>query len=133
MFSYPVTVEFEDIDSYGIAHHTKIIAYLERARVHFFAENKIDFNNFQYGLVLRNMNIQFKQPLLMMDKVNVELRVKYIDKLRFEWDYKIVKNGKTAVSAAIEQVVIDINLKKIVPIPEDIKSMLEKILIIENE
>ncbi|MBN2545226.1 MAG: acyl-CoA thioesterase [Spirochaetes bacterium] len=129
MYSYPVTVEFEDVDSYNITHHTKLIAYLERARVHFFADNNIDLNNFQYGLVLRNMNIQFKQPLFLMDKVNVELRVKYIDKLRFEWDYKIVKNAKTAVSAAIEQVVIDVNTKKIVPIPEKIKSMLEKILI----
>jgi len=133
MYSYPVTVEFEDVDSYSIAHHTKIIAYLERTRVHFFADNKIDFNNFQYGLVLRNMNIQFKLPLFMMDKVIVELRVKYIDKLRFEWDYKIMKNGKAAVSAAIEQVVIDINSKKVIPIPENIKSMLEKIKIKENE
>lgn len=131
MYIYPVSVEFEDIDSYGIAHHTKIIAYLERARVHYFADNKIDINSFKYGLVLRNMNIQFKEPLFMLDKVDVELQVKSIDRLRFEWLYKIKKNGKNAVIAVIEQVVIDTELKKLVQIPESIKALLEKIKVNE--
>ena len=129
MYNFPVTIEFEDVDSYGIAHHTKIIAYLERARVHFFEENKLDINSISFGLVLTNMNIQFKRPLLMLDRVNVELRVNKIDKIRFEWDYTIKKEDKIAVKASIEQVIIDVASKKIIPIPDEIKSILESILI----
>lgn len=127
MYEMPVTVEFEDIDSYNIAHHTKIIAYLERARVHFFADNGIDLNNLEHGVVLVNLNIRFKRPLLILDNVKVELRVKEIEKIRFIWDYKIIKDKKVAVSAEIEQVVIDKKSKKIIPIPEKLKVLLEKI------
>ena len=127
MYNYPVTVEFEDVDSYGIAHHTKTIAYLERARVHFFDDNKINLNSLAYGVVITNMNIKFKFPLLLMEKINVELRVKRIEKYKFEWDYKILKENKVAVYANIEQVVIDITKKNIIPIPPQIKSILTTI------
>ena len=129
MYNFPVTVEFEDVDSYGIAHHTKIIAYLERARVHFFEDNKLDINSISYGLVLTNMNIQFKRPLLMMDRINVELQVNKIDRIRFEWNYTIKKDDKVAVKASIEQVIIDVSSKKIIAIPDEIKRLLESILI----
>ncbi len=36
-FSIPITVEFEDADSYKIAHHAKLVSYLERARVRYFS------------------------------------------------------------------------------------------------
>ncbi|MCK4797468.1 MAG: acyl-CoA thioesterase [Spirochaetes bacterium] len=129
MYSYPVNVEFEDVDTYGIAHHTKIIAYLERARVHFIADNNIDLNSLSYGIVLTNMNIKFKLPLLMLEKINIELRVKKIDKFKFEWDYIIKKEGKVVIRANIEQVVIDIATKKIIIIPSEMRKVLETILI----
>ena len=127
MYNYPITVEFEDVDSYGIAHHTKIIAYLERARVHFLTDSKVDINSIPYGIVLINLNIQFKLPLIMVEKIDVELRVKKIENVRFEWDYIIKKQGKTAVTATIEQVVIDLSTKKIIPIPDEFRRLLDKI------
>jgi acyl-CoA thioester hydrolase len=129
MFKYPVTVEFEDVDSYGIAHHTKLIAYLERARVHFITSSKFDINSLPYGIVLVNMNIEFKIALTMLDKVDVELRVKKIENVRFEWDYKIIKEGKTAVKATIQQVTIDLATKRVIPIPDEFKALLSTILI----
>lgn len=129
MYIYPVTVEFEDIDSYSIAHHTKIIAYLERARVHFFIDNNFDINSFQYGLIITNMHIQFKIPLLMMEKIEIILQIKKIDKIRFEWLYTIKKKDKTAVIATIEQVLINKETKKIIAIPDEIKNLFNTILI----
>ena len=41
MYSYPVTVEYEDVDSYDIVHHPKVLYYFERARVRFFYDNDI--------------------------------------------------------------------------------------------
>lgn len=129
MYIYPVTVEFEDIDSYNIAHHTKIIAYLERARVHFFNDNNFDLKEIDHGLVLINMNINFKLPLLMLDKVNIELAVAKIDRVKFTWDYTIKKGDKIALKASVEQAVIDINTKKIIEIPQKTRILLESILI----
>jgi len=43
-YTFQVTVEFEDVDSYKIAHHTRLIAYLERARVHFLTDLGFDLH-----------------------------------------------------------------------------------------
>ncbi len=129
MYQYPVTVEFEDIDSYNIAHHTKIIAYLERARVHFFNDNGFDLQTLDHGLVLVNMDINFKRPLLMLDKVIIELAVSKIDRVRFTWDYTIKKDDRIAVKAYIEQAVIDIASKRLINIPEKTRQLLETIII----
>jgi acyl-CoA thioester hydrolase len=129
MYNYPETVEFEDIDSYGIAHHAKIITYLERARVHFFLDNEIDVKSIDFGLVLIKMNVQFKQPLLMMDKINIQVSIVRIEKFRFEWEYKIIKNEKICIIANVEQVLIDLKTKKIIQIPDSFKDLLLKILI----
>jgi YbgC/YbaW family acyl-CoA thioester hydrolase len=130
MYNYPETVEFEDIDSYGIAHHAKIITYLERARVHFFLDNEIDVKSIDFGLVLVNLNVQFKQPLLLMDKIDIQVTVIKIEKYRFEWEYKIIKNNKICIIANVEQVLIDLKTKKIIQIPDSFKKLLSKILII---
>jgi YbgC/YbaW family acyl-CoA thioester hydrolase len=132
MYKYNVNVEFEDVDSYGIAHHTKLISYLERARVHFFTDKKFDVRSTPYGLILVDINIQFKIPLLLMDSAEVQLKVKRIDRVRFQWDYKIIKDGKIAVQAEITQVVIEIQSKKLIPIPSDLREILETILITGN-
>ena len=129
MYNYNETVEFEDVDSYGIAHHTKIISYLERARVHFFLENGIDIKSFEYGLVLTGMNIQFKRPLFMMDNFIVQVSVIKLEKYRFVWEYKIIKSDKICITANIEQVIIDLATKKIVQIPDSVKTLLLKIFI----
>ena len=127
MYTFQETVEFEDIDSYNIAHHTKIIAYLERARVHFFTDNDIDILSLEYGPVITKLNIQFKYPLLMLDKINIIVEIKKLEKIRFEWEYTIKKNDKIAVIANIEQVLINKERKKIIAIPEKIKKLLQTI------
>lgn len=129
MYTYQETVEFEDVDSYNIAHHTKIIAYLERARVHFFTNNNIDILSLQYGPVITKINIQFKLSLLMLDKINIFVKIIKIDKIRFEWEYIIKKKDKIAVIATIEQVLINKTTKKIITIPEEIKQILNTIKI----
>lgn len=129
MYIYEAVVEFEDVDSYGIAHHTKILSYLERARVHFFIDNGIKINDIPFGLIVRKINIQYKQPLFLLEKIHIELKVKSLNKMSFEWEYKIKKQNKIAVYAIIEQTAINIKEKKLIPIPSEIKTVLESILI----
>jgi YbgC/YbaW family acyl-CoA thioester hydrolase len=127
MYVFPVTVEYEDIDSYQIAHHPKVLYYFERARVHYFFDHNVDLKKLSYGIVIRNLNIQFKIQLQMLDRITVELRTKNIDRFRFEFDYLIKKEGKVTTSATIEMVAIDLGSKKIIPIPDEMKILLENI------
>jgi YbgC/YbaW family acyl-CoA thioester hydrolase len=130
MYEYPVTVEFEDVDSYQIAHHTKIIAYLERARVHFIVDQGVDITGLGFGPVLVDLSIQFKRPLLMLDSCVVEVRSREIEKFHFKWDYVIRKDGKKAVTATIKQAFIDLETRRLIPIPGGMIEMLKKIEIL---
>ena len=66
---------------------------------------------------------------MMLDKINIELSVKEFGRLKFIWDYKIWNNGKVSATAEIEQVVINLNDNKMVPIPDDLRKILETICI----
>ncbi len=127
MYIYPVKVQFEDIDAYNIAHHTKIICYLERARVNYFADNGVDLHSIQYGLVLRNISISFKKALLMLEQIDVIVHTKDISKYKFKFAYELMVDGNKRASAEIEMAVIDLISKRPVPIPEEILLLLKKI------
>ncbi|HOV15377.1 MAG TPA: thioesterase family protein [Spirochaetota bacterium] len=127
MYIFPITVEFEDIDSYGIIHHPKVLYYFERARVHFFLDNELDLNAIKFGVVLRSVNIQYKIPLLFMDKIDIEIKSNNIEKFRFDLNYRILKDGKSAVISTIEFCIIDLETKRLIEIPEKIKVLLEKL------
>jgi len=127
MYEYPVSVEFEDIDYYGIVHHPKYLLYFERARVHFFKDNGINLRELKFGIVLRKLEISYKIPLVLMDEVVIQLRAKNIDKYRFEFDYQIKKDGKLMALSTIEMVTIDLETKRVTEIPDGLVSLLKTI------
>ena len=99
-FSIPVTVEFEDVDSYKIAHHTKLIAYLERCRVRFFSHLGFDLNRPDMFLVLYHMNVDFKKPAFFRDELSVAIAVRSFDEYRLVLAYKIVRGNDLIVRAS---------------------------------
>ena len=127
MYEYNLTVEFEDIDSYGIIHHPKILYYLERARTHFLLDNGLNIKSIKEGIVLRDVSIQYKAQILMFDKLTVQVRVRGIEKYKFYWDYIIKKDGKTMITSSLEVVIIDLESKKLTPIPEYFLKIIKQI------
>jgi YbgC/YbaW family acyl-CoA thioester hydrolase len=129
VYRHPVTVEFEDVDSYGMAHHTKLVAYLERARAHFFADHGLELKSLDFGVVLLDLHMHFKQPLQLFDQVTVEVRVRAIGRVRFTWDYVIFKGPTLAAQATIEQAVVALATKRPMALPAALRQLLETILI----
>ena len=127
MYTYSIVVQFEDIDSYGIIHHPKVLYYMERARVNFFNDNGISIKTEKNGLVLRNINIQLKSQILMFDTLILELTTKHIDTYRFTFHYEIKRSGKLMTVSETEMVIINLETKKLIPIPEHILKVLKQI------
>ncbi len=125
-YSYDAIIEFEDVDSYGIAHHSKLINLLERTRVHFFHDQGISVSDGTFKLVLANMDISFKHPVKMMDKVTVLLKLKKLSNFSLTWDYTIFKDETLTLQALVKQASIGENLKPCV-FPENIKNCLLKL------
>ncbi len=117
-YQFPVVVEFEDVDSYKIVHHTKFIAYLERVRVHFLTDLGLDLHPQNLSIVLFSLDVQFKKPAFLMNQLMVLVFLQSIDEFRFELGYKIRRGNELLLRAKSGIAFMDNLTNKIVPIPE---------------
>jgi acyl-CoA thioester hydrolase len=123
-YIHQVTVEFEDVDSYKIVHHTRLIAYLERARVHFLASLGIDLFPSGLNIVLYSLEMRFKRPALFGDLLQVAVFIQSVDDYRMVLGYKITRGADLIARAATGIAFMDSVSGVIVPAPE---SYMEKI------
>ena len=117
--SYPVTVQFEDVDSYKIAHHTKLIAYLERARVALFQDLGHDLSDTSREMVLYNLNITFKKTARFLDHLTVSAHITSTESFRFTVSYKIKRTNELIAKASTDIAFVDAKTKEIIPVPHE--------------
>jgi acyl-CoA thioester hydrolase len=127
VYTHPIIVEFEDVDSYKIAHHPKIIAYLERARVHFLKDVGLELHPEGLSIVLYSLDIRFKRPAFLLDCLNVSVFVKAIDSYRLELAYVIRRDKDLLVRATTGIAFMDSSSNLIIEAPSE---YLEKIRIL---
>jgi acyl-CoA thioester hydrolase len=120
----PVTVEFEDVDAYGIAHHAKLVAYLERARVRFLTELGLDLARTDLHLVLYDLEVRFKRTAALLDALEVTVGVSSADAVRLVLGYQIRRGGLLIARATTGLAFVDGATKAVVPIPEDVRRAL---------
>jgi acyl-CoA thioester hydrolase len=129
-YHYPCTIEFEDIDSYSIAHHSKLINLLERARVHFFSDCKLSVNDGKLNLVMVSMEVKFLKPAKLLDNLTVELRIESLKSASLIWDYTIKEGDHILLNSKVKQASVDIKTMKPCRFAPEYVSALEKILLI---
>ncbi len=117
-FSMQVTVEFEDVDSYRIAHHTKLIAYLERARVRFFSNTGFDLAAPDMVLVLYHLETQFKKPAFFQDELSIGVHIKSFDSFRLVLGYKIFRDKDLIARATTGLCFVDPVTKVMIAAPD---------------
>lgn len=124
VFNLPITVEFEDVDSYQIVHHTKLIAYLERARVRFFSNFGLDLSKSEVHFVLRKIDMRFVKTAKLLDDLLISVFLDSIDSTRIVLGYRI-QNGKALIAKAkTELACIDSKSHSITPIPDRLLTIL---------
>jgi acyl-CoA thioester hydrolase len=121
----PVTVEFEDVDAYGIAHHARLVAYLERARVRFLADLGLDLARTDVHLVLYDLTARFKRTAALLDPLEVTVSVSSVDSVRLTLGYQIRRAGLLVARATTALAFVDGATKAVVPIPEEYRRALE--------
>ncbi len=127
-FTIPVTVEFEDIDSYKIAHHTKMVAYLERARLRFLGELGFDIHPEGLSIVMYNLEVRFKATAKIMDQLTIETMIKEVDDYRINLFSRIMRENKILARATVGIAFMDQKSEQIIPIPEELMSSLREYL-----
>lgn len=121
-----VTVEFEDVDSFQIVHHTKLIAYLERVRVHFFNDCGVDLSGKEMNLVLYNLNVQFKKTARLLNELVIEMFVDKLEEFRFGLGYRIYRDDELITKASTDLAFLDPITKGIIPVPDSFKEQIKE-------
>ncbi len=117
-YEFPVTVEFEDVDSYKIVHHTKFVAYLERARVHFLTDLGFDLHPGSMSIVLFSLDLRFKKTAQLLDKLVVSVFITSMDEFRLVLGYKIRRGKELLLRGTSGIAFMDSETHQIVPAPE---------------
>ena len=123
-YTYRCRVEFEDVDSYKIAHHSRLINMLERARVNFFHDNGCSVSDGNFNLVLVNLNISFKNPARMMDDLDIVLRLERLSNLSLTFGYQIFRAQTLILESTMKMAPVNKETKPS-PFPERIRKVLE--------
>ncbi len=123
-FESKVSVEFEDVDSYRIAHHTKLIAYLERARVRFLTQSNIDFVD-DINFVLYKLDLHFKKPAKLLDELTVRVYVKRLRAVGVTLGYEILRDNELIAKAFTELACVDPKSQMVSPLPKEYMNALK--------
>lgn len=89
----PIQIRFKDVDRLGHVNNANHITYFELARVEYFnalmGDLKIDWEG--ESLILAKMEMEYKQPILLDDKVFVYTWISRIGSKSFDMSCSIVK------------------------------------------
>ena len=125
----PIQIRFKDIDKLGHVNNANHVTYFELARVDYFAalaeeDIKIDWVN--EGVILAKIEMEYKQPILLEDKVFVYTWVSKMGTKSFDMSCSIVKleNGIEVELAKGLAIIVCFNYKtnQTILIPEKWKA-----------
>lgn len=127
----PIQIRFKDIDKLGHVNNANHITYFELARVDYFealaTENiKIDWIN--EGVILAKIEMEYKMPILLEDKVFVYTWVSKMGTKSFDMSCSIVKieNGMEVELAKGLAIIVCFNYKtnQTILVPEKWKAVM---------
>jgi acyl-CoA thioester hydrolase len=89
-------VRFDEIDLQGVVHHTKIVTYLEIARVEYWRKLGISYKTMReegYEFIINNVMVEYQNPLTFDEIIDVYVDVKSLKKASFVLKYEIFNQG----------------------------------------
>jgi acyl-CoA thioester hydrolase len=124
----PIQIRFKDVDRLGHVNNANHITYFELARVDYFnavmGDIRIDWDS--ESLILARMEMDYKQPILLDDKLSVYTWVSRIGSKSFDMSCSIVReiDGKEVEAAKGLAVIVCFNYKtnQTITIPESWKA-----------
>jgi acyl-CoA thioester hydrolase len=129
-FVHRLEVRFRDCDPLGHTNNAVYLTYLEQTRVAHW-RSLWDFGNPELpegmpGVILARVECDYKRPTRYGDTLEIRLGVADIGRTSFRYEYEIVdEEGRTVLTAKTVQVMYDYKTENPVPIPDDIRKLLQ--------
>ncbi len=123
-----IQVRFADLDILGHVNNTIYLSYMEMARIHYF--NELLGQNWDwrtYGMIIVKNEVEYLQSIRLNHEPEVFVYTEEIGNKSFTLSYEFYVNEALYARGRSVQVCYDAIAECTIPIPEPIKSSLEKI------
>ncbi len=132
-FSTRITVRFGDCDPAGLVYYPVLLHYCHAAMEEFFAARcGVAYARLlgerRLGFPTVNVRAEFFAPLVYGDAAEVEVWVSRVGESSATFEYRLRRaaGGETCASATLVQVSMNLDERRAVPIPEDLRRAFER-------
>jgi acyl-CoA thioester hydrolase len=123
-FVFRDEVRFRDLDGMGHVNNAVFLTYMESARIAYLGEHGAG-NNPQQHLILARMEVDFRSPVALGERVEVGVRPSRLGSKSFELEYEVRADGRLAAEAKSVLVGYDYLRGESVEIPAEWRGWLE--------
>jgi len=126
-FETEVDVRYSDVDTYGHVNNAVYATFVEDARVDYLdavldaddAESGglTGMNEDGVGIVVANLELEFRTPVGPVDSVTVGVRVPELGRSSFPFEYEIRSDGDVAAVGETTMVAYDRGAGEACPVP----------------
>lgn len=115
-----------ELDRFGHVNNAVFVQYLEHARVTWFKERGIRWNDYPrlgYAPVVVNVTVNYRRPVESQEPLRVTVRVAEKGKHRLVFAQEVLaQDGAVHSEASVTVVFVDSG-KKVIPLPEPFSSL----------
>jgi len=126
---YPLRVQFEDVDQYGIVHHPRYLMYMERARVDLMGAIGMradDLGGENLGLIVAKAEVRFLRSARFLDELVVTQGCSKAGLSRILLDYVILRGSEQICAAQLTLAFVD-GSGRPVRAPQEIRAELQRL------
>lgn len=107
-FHLPLEVRYADLDPQWHVNNTRYLTYLEQGRLAYLVRLGLwdgeDFN--QLGMIVADLHIAYLAPVMLWQKIRLDMRVTRIGNKSLAFEYEIVDDASGVVAARAESVMV---------------------------
>ena len=134
LFKHSICVYYEDTDSTGHVYHAAYLKFAERGRTEMLKKvlkNKFNDSKYSYSFfVVSKLNIVYRKPLKLFDKIEVCTKFTSIKNVTLKLDQDISKDNKIFSSLSVKLAYVNKHTGKPEKIESDLLTSLSKIKIV---
>lgn len=129
-FSHELRVRYSEIDGQNIVFNAHYLTYLDVAITEYFrtvfGKNWLNDPPEDFDIALVRSTLEFQKPARLDDLLSIWVKVKKMGNSSFTVDFLMTRKGEEDVLLEAEQVHVNFDARagKAVPIPEDIRSLI---------
>ena len=126
-FRIPIEVRFGDVDGMAHVNNAVFATYLEHGRTRFYRDVVGAATLTDIDFILARLEIDFVAPILLEDRVELEMWVSGVGKTSFEFEYRLLRNGELAARGKSVQVFFDYATQAKKPVPESFRAIVARL------